>query len=172
MATMELPQRTRTITWMDPLIGAQAAPTMRGLDYLQAVARGDVPPPPILSLLGIEIGEVREGQVIFLVEPAEYHYNPIGTVHGGVTATLCDTAMAMTIYALLPAGVNCTTLELKVNFVRAVTEATGRVSCIGSVIHLGGRIATAEARVVDRDGSVYAHATTCNVQKSHPLASK
>ncbi|MBC8075392.1 MAG: PaaI family thioesterase, partial [Chloroflexales bacterium] len=92
--------------------------------------------------------------------PAEYHYNPIGSVHGGVAATLCDSAMACAIHTTLPAGVGYTTLELKVNFVRPITVQTGRVTCEGTLIHMGGRVATAEARLTDASGALYAHATT------------
>jgi uncharacterized protein (TIGR00369 family) len=154
------PERTRTVTWDDPLIGAQAAPTMGGLEYLQAMERGELPPPPIMRLLNIGFQSAEEGRVVFQVEPAEYHYNPIGMVHGGLAATLCDSSMGCAIQSTLPAGVGYTTLELKINFVRPLTAATGLVLCEGKVINVGGRVATAEARVTDRAGKLYAHATT------------
>jgi uncharacterized protein (TIGR00369 family) len=153
-------QRTRTVTWDDPLISARAAPAMDGLEYLRAMERGELPPPPIMRLLNMGFLEAEEGRVVFSVEPAEYHYNPIGMVHGGLAATLCDSAMGCAIHSTLPAGVGYTTLELKINFVRALTVATGPVRCEGKVINVGGRVATAEARVTDRAGKLYAHATT------------
>lgn len=152
--------RTRTITWEDPLLTARAARTLSGLDALRAMMRGELPPPPIAIILGLALVEVREGEVVFAVNPAEYHYNPIGVVHGGLAATLCDSALGCAIHSTLPAGTGYTTLELKVNFVRALTRDTGPVRCTGTVIHLGGRIATAEARVTDAAGTLYAHATT------------
>ena len=152
--------RTRTVTWEDPLIGAAAAPTMAGIDFLRAMAAGEVPPPPIAVLLGMDIAEVEEGRIVFTVEPSEYHYNPIGTVHGGVASTLLDSAMGCAVQSMLPAGTGYTTVELRVNFVRALTTATGLVRCEAEVIHVGGRIATAQARLVDRDGTLYCHATT------------
>lgn len=156
------PVRSRTLTWEDPLPGAALARTIPGIDFLQALAEGSTPPPPLVALLGIEIEAVAKGHVVFALEPAECHYNPMATVHGGVSATLCDSAMGCAIHSLLPAGVGYTTLELNVQYVRAITSASGRLYCSGDVIHLGGRTATAEARVTDEAGTLYAHAsTTC-----------
>lgn len=152
--------RTRTVTWDDPLVGARAARTMSGMEYLGALMRGELPPPPIATLLALAPVELEAGRVVFVVEPAEYHYNPIGVVHGGLAATLCDSAMGCAVHSTLPAGTGYTTLELKVNFVRALTKETGPVRCEGKVISVGGRIATAEARVTDAAGTLYAHATT------------
>ena len=153
-------ERTRTVTWGDPLISARAAPKMSGLEYLQAIGRGDLPAPPLMALLNIGFEQAEAGRVVFCVEPAEYHYNPIGMVHGGLASTLCDSAMGCAIHSSLPLGVGYTTLELKVNFVRPLTVETGLVRCEGKVINVGGRVATAEARVTDRAGKLYAHATT------------
>ncbi len=152
--------RARTVTWDDPLIGARTAPTMSGLAYLQAIMRGELPPPPIARLMDFTLAELEPGRAVFTVTPAEYHYNPIGVVHGGLAATLCDSAMGCAIQSTLPAGAGYTTLELKVNFVRALTTQTGLVRCEATVIHGGRQVATAEARVVDSAGKLYAHATT------------
>ncbi len=160
MNASSTPERTRTVSWDDPLIGARAAPTMGGLEYLQAIERGELPAPPIMRLLNIGFQEAELGRVVFSVEPGEYHYNPIGMVHGGLASTLCDSAMGCAIHSTLPAGVGYTTLELKINFVRPLTVATGLVLCEGKVINVGGRVATAEARVTDSAGKLYAHATT------------
>ena len=160
MSAITTPERTRTVAWDDPLVSAQAAPTMGGLEYLQAMQRGELPAPPMMLLLNIGFQKAEAGRVVFSVEPDEYHYNPIGMVHGGLAATLCDSAMGCAIHSTLPAGVGYTTLELKINFVRPLTVATGLVLCEGTVIHVGGRVATAEARVTDRAGKLYAHATT------------
>ena len=152
--------RTRTFTWEDPLAGATAGQAMAGLDFLRAMARGELPAPPIMATLGIAIDTIEEGRVAFTVEPAEYHYNPIGVVHGGLAATLCDSAMGCAVHSTLPAGVGYTTLELKVNYLRPLTLRTGRVRCEGTTIHVGGRVATAEARLFDAAGALYSHATT------------
>jgi uncharacterized protein (TIGR00369 family) len=160
MSDVQTTTRTRTIRWEDPLPGARAGREMSGIDYLRAIASGEYPPAPIAALLGMGIAEIEEGRVVFTVEPAEYHYNPIGVVHGGLAATLLDSAMGCAVHSLLPAGTGYTTLEMKVNLVRALTVETGEVRAEGKVIHLGGRIATAEGKVVDRSGKLYAHATT------------
>lgn len=152
--------RERTVRWEDPAVGASAARKMSGLEYLRAMERGELPAPPIAHLMGFEPVEVEEGRVVFAVEPAEYHYNPIGTVHGGLACTLADSAMGCAVHTTLPAGVGYTTLELKVNLLRQVTARTGRLLCEGKTIHVGGRIATAEAHLVDEQNKLHAHATT------------
>jgi uncharacterized protein (TIGR00369 family) len=167
MAETTSQQRQRTFTWSDPSIGAQVAWTMSGLDYLKAMERGDLPFPPMLALMNIHLEGAEEGSAVFSVEPAEYHYNPLGSVHGGLAATLCDSAMGCAVHSTLPAGSGYTTLEIKVNLVRPLTIATGPVTCKGKIIHVGKRTATAEARVTDRDGKLYAHATTtCLILRS------
>ena len=156
----EIGVRTRTVSWQDPLPGAEAARGMSGLEYLRAMGRGDLPGPPIAELMGFGFAEIEEGRVVFECVPAEYHYNPIGTVHGGLACALFDSAMGCAIHAALPAGVGYTTVELKVNFLRPISTRTGRVLCEGKTIHVGGRIATAEARLLDGSGKLYGHATT------------
>jgi len=153
-------ERTRTVTWQDPATLGKAAFSMAGAAFLRAVAERRLPPPPIASLMGFDIEEVGEGRVVFAVEPQEYHYNPIGMVHGGLAATLLDSAMGCAIHSLLPEGRAYTTLELKVNYIRALKRDTGRVRAIGKVIHLGGKVATAEGSVIDGAGKLYAHGTT------------
>jgi uncharacterized protein (TIGR00369 family) len=152
--------RSRTVTWSDPLLSAAAAGARSGLDFLQAIATGELPPPPIAELLGFRLAEVAPGRVVFTCEPGEHHYNPIGTVHGGLAATLCDSAMGCAVHSTLPAGTGYTTLEIKVNLVRALTAATGPVRCIGTVLHVGRRTAAAEARLVDAHDTLLAHGTT------------
>lgn len=159
--------RTRTITWEDPTATIQTGKTISGFAYLQAMQSGELPPPPFAVLLGISISEVSEGRVVFVVEPSEYHYNPLGTVHGGVMATLLDSALGCAVQSMLQAGTSYTTLELKVNYLRPVTERTGTIYAEGKIIHVGGRIATAEGRLTDAAGKLYAHATTtCIILRS------
>lgn len=160
MAQHESGDRSRTFTWDDPAPGLRAARTLSGLDYLRAMMRRELPAPPIALALDFQPTEVEEGRVVFAIEPQEFHYNPIGTVHGGLAATLCDSAMGCAIHSTLPAGTAYTTLELKVNYIRAMTTATGPVRCVGETIAVGGRVATAEARLTGADGTLYAHATT------------
>ena len=159
-------ERTRTFSWADPSITANAAMSMQGLEFLAAMASGALPLPPIMAALDIVGVEAAPGRVTFAFTPAEYHYNPIGTVHGGVISTIADTAMACAIHTTLPPATGYATLELKVNFVRPITIATGRITCVGTVIHSGARVATAEARLTDEASKLYAHATTtCMILK-------
>jgi len=153
--------RERTIAWDDPVAAAARGQGLSGLEYLHAIAAGEIPPPPIAVLLGFELEEVEEGRAVFAVTPQEFHYNPIGVVHGGLAATLLDSAMGCAVHSTLPAGVGYTTLEFKVNFARAITGDTGRVVCEGTLIHRGRTVATAEGRVIAEDtGKLLAHGTT------------
>ena len=134
-----------------------------GLAFLRRIASGELPPPPMATLLGFDIAELEEGRVTFSCTPAEQHYNPIGMVHGGLAMTLLDSAMGCAVHSTLPAGSAYTTLEVKTNFVRALNAGTGRVLATGEVLHRGSRVATAEGRIVAEDsGKLLAHAsTTC-----------
>jgi uncharacterized protein (TIGR00369 family) len=154
------PVRTLTVTWEDPKAAAALGATMSGIDYMRAVAEGRLPAPPIARLMGFDFEEIAEGRVVFGVTPGEQHYNPIGVAHGGLAATLLDSCMGCAVHTTMPLGRAYTTLEIKVNYVRALRAETGRVRAIGTVVHLGGRVATAEGRIVDAAGKLYAHATT------------
>jgi uncharacterized protein (TIGR00369 family) len=133
---------------------------LSGLELIQAMRDRKAPPPNIATLLGMEIVAAKEGEVAFTIEAKPEFSNPLGTVHGGIHATLLDSAMGCAVHTTLPAGVGYTTLELKVNYVRPITLDAGTLSCTGSVIHVGGRVATAEGRIVDSQGRLVAHATT------------
>lgn len=152
--------RTLTVEWSDPAALANAGRTMAGIDFLRAIRDGKLPPPPIAQLMGFRLTEVEPGHAVFEITPGEQHYNPIGVVHGGVAMTLLDSAMGVCVHTKLPAGIGYTTLEAKTNLVRAITGKTGRLRAIGKVIHFGKRIATAEGRLEDAEGKLYAHATT------------
>ena len=153
-------ERRRIITWEDPAASVQKGKSMSGIEYLRALSSGELPPPPIARLIGMEMVEVDEGRVVFAAEPAEYQYNPLGTVHGGIAATLLDSAMGCAVQSMLPAGTGYTTIELKTNYLRAMTSRTGIVYCEGKIIYVGGRMATAEGRLTDASGKLYAHGTT------------
>jgi uncharacterized protein (TIGR00369 family) len=131
----------------DPVEAAQRLAELDGLSALRAILAGEIPPPPIGVLLGFEPVEVEEGRVVFAVEPGPQHYNPIGSVHGGLAATLIDSATGCAVHSTLPAGVGYTTTDLQVRYVRGITRDTGRVLCEGTVVHRGRTMATAEARV-------------------------
>jgi uncharacterized protein (TIGR00369 family) len=155
--------RSRTITWENPLETFAAADGMSGLEYLRAIGEGRLPPAPIARLMGFEGLEAEEGRVVFTALPDEYHYNPIGVVHGGLALTLLDSATGCAVHSTLPSGAGYTTLEVKVNFARAITRDTGRILCEGTVVHPGRTVATAEGRVIaEETGKLLAHGTaTC-----------
>jgi uncharacterized protein (TIGR00369 family) len=154
--------RSRTFSWADPLETAAAARELPGLEAIRAIAAGELPPPPIASLLDFEIALVEPGHVVFAVEPAEWMYNPIGSVHGGVAATLLDSSLGCAIHTVLDAGTRYTTTDLHVRYVRAMTADTGRVLADSRVVHVGRKLATAEGRLyAEADPSkLFAHATT------------
>jgi len=152
--------RTLTVEWSDPAALANAGRTMAGIDFLRAIRDGRLPAPPIAQLMGFHLAEVEPGHAVFEVTPGEQHYNPIGVVHGGLAMTLLDSAMGVCIHTRLPPGTGYTTLEAKTNLVRAITSQTGKLRAIGKVVHLGSRVATAEGRLEDAAGKLYAHATT------------
>ena len=164
--------RTRTVTWEDPRPLAEAGRGVSGLEFLQRIVSGELSPPPFAALLNFDLVEVSEGRATFAVNPAEYHYNPIGVVHGGLAATLLDSAMGCAVHSMLPAGAGYTTLEIKVNFIRAMTAETGRVRCEAKIVHSGARTATAEGRIVDEAGKLYAHGTTTCLILRHEKAQK
>lgn len=153
-------ERSRLIHWADPMQTLAEGQTLSGLEYISRLADGRLPAPPIAALMGFSFTEVTAGRVVLSVAPAEYHYNPLGTVHGGLAATLCDSAMACAVHTMLPVGKAYTTLELHVNYIRPITQETGVLRCIGHVIHVGRRMATAEARLVDAQDKLYSHGTT------------
>ena len=157
--------RSRTITWQDPLETFGQAAGLSGLDYLLAMGEGRLPKPPIMELIGFEAVDASEGRVVFAVEPAEYHYNPIGIVHGALAMTLLDSAMGCAVQSTLPAGEAYSSLEVKINFARAITRDTGRVTCEGTVLNRGRTIALADGRVTqDSTGKLLAHgSTTCMI---------
>lgn len=153
-------ERTRTIAWADPHLTAHLARDRSGLEFLQAMIDGEIPPPPIMSTIGARLESVAEGRAVFITTPAEFHYNPIGSVHGGVYATLLDSAAACAVHTRLPAGVGYTSLDLSVRFIGAISVNTGPVMCTGTVIHMGRRTALAEAVLATRNGKLLATATS------------
>ncbi len=164
MTKNEASRRSRKIIWEDPMIGVNAMKNLSGIEYLRGMVSGEIPPPPILRLIGAHMIEVNAGQAIFEFQPDEYHYNPIGSVHGGVASTLLDSAMACALHSTLPIGSGYTMIELKVNFIRGISKDTGLMRCEGSVIHAGNRIATAKAELTDETGKLYCHASsTCMI---------
>jgi len=153
-------ERTLAVKWEDPRPLAEAGRSMAGIEFLRAIRDGRLPHPPICALLNYKLVEVELGYAVFEAMPGEQHYNPIGVVHGGLAMTLLDSAMGCAVQTQMPAGSGYTTLETKTNLVRAVTSETEKLRAIGRIVHLGKRVATAEARLEDQAGKLYAHSTT------------
>jgi uncharacterized protein (TIGR00369 family) len=153
-------KRSITIEWSDPRPLAQASLGMAGIDFLRGIRDRKLPAPPIAKLLGFDLVEVEPGHAVFEITPGERHYNPIGVVHGGLAMTLLDSCMGCAVQTHMPAGSGYTTLEAKTNLVRAITSETGKLRAIGRTLHVGKRMATAEGRLEDASGKLYAHATT------------
>ena len=159
--------RTLTVRWTDPAALAQSARTQSGIEFLRAVRDGRLPPAPIQELIGMKLVEIDEGRAVWELMPAEQHYNPIGVAHAGIAATMLDSAMACAVHSSLPAGTGYTTLEFKINLVRAVTLKTGPVRASARIVHAGKNTATAEGRLEDAAGALYAHAsTTCLILRA------
>jgi uncharacterized protein (TIGR00369 family) len=156
--------RSRTYTWADPVELAVAAGDRDGLQFMHDIAAGLLPAPPIMETLAVSAVEAERGRVVFSLDPAEWHYNPIGSVHGGVLATLLDSAAGCAVHSTLPAGVGYTSLDLLVKFLRPVSLQCGTLRCEGVVLSAGSRTALAEARLTDAAGRLLAHATsTCMI---------
>lgn len=152
-------ERTRTYSWSDPLAALELAAGLSGVELMQKMAAGELPQPAIAETLGFRLTAAESGRAVFEAEPAEFHYNPIGTVHAGLASTLLDSAMGCAFVTTLDAATAWTTLDLKVNFTRPITVETGRIRCIGTVVHPGRRVATTEGRLEDLRGALLAHAT-------------
>lgn len=142
------------------VVPVEQARTMDGMTLFKGLLEGRFPAPPISRALGFKVAEVERGRVVFDYTPVFDHYNPLGTVHGGVAATLLDSVMGCCIHTTLEAGKGYTTVEIKVNYVRAMTDKTGPVKAEGKVINVGSRIATSEGRLHDGSGRLLAHGTT------------
>jgi uncharacterized protein (TIGR00369 family) len=152
--------QSRSYSWDDPAITAAAVMTMDGRAFLEAIADGTLPAPPVARTLDFALASVGAGTAVFEFVPADFHYNPIGSVHGGVSATMCDSACGCAVHSLLPAGAYYTSQDLSVKFLRGITASTGRLRCEGTVVHLGSRTALAQASLTDSAGKLYAFATS------------
>ncbi|MEV7044555.1 PaaI family thioesterase [Amycolatopsis sp. NPDC051061] len=155
--------RVRTVTWADRLEFATAA-ELSGLEFLQAMARGEIPSAPMMDLIGMRLISAREGETVFRLLPGEFHYNPMWTVHGGVYATMLDSAAACAVHTTLPAGARFSTLDLSVRLLKAIRADTGEITATGRVVHESRNFALAEARLEDSTGKLLATATAgCSV---------
>jgi uncharacterized protein (TIGR00369 family) len=152
--------RTRTYQWEDPAILAEAAGRMAGIDFLRELQAGQLPGPPINYAIDFTLDEVEPGRAVFSLTPGEEHYNPIGSVHGGIFATLLDSAAGCAVQTTLPQGMAYTSLDLTVKFLRRITVETGTVRAVGTVVNKGRQTALAQAQLVDAKDRLLAHATS------------
>ena len=152
--------RTRTYTWDDPSVVSAQLGRGTGMEMLAAIGNGDLPRPPIMATLGMSRVEYQDGKIVVSLKPEEFHYNPLGTVHGGVLATLLDTAAGCAVHGTLPAGSGYTSLDLTTKFLRPVTVDSGELRCEGTVINRGRTTALAEAKLYDAHGRLVAYASS------------
>ena len=152
--------RSRTVTWYDPMATATAGAAMSGLELLTAISDGTLPPAPIAALFMMRVAAIENGRVVFECEPDESAYNPIGVVHGGLVCTLADTVAGCAVHSTLEAGVAYTSIDITVNYLRAVTSRSGVLRATGQVTKRGRRVSFASAEIVDGLGKVVATATS------------
>jgi uncharacterized protein (TIGR00369 family) len=157
---------SRTFHWEDIAKGIEAATAISGLAYLNAMHAGALPLSPLVKTLDFKVDHIEKGKVVFSFLPQEFHYNPLGSVHGGVISALLDSAMGCTLHSVLEAGSGYTTLELKTNFLKAITIKAGLLKATGKILHIGTRTALLEAEITNDAGKIYAHGTsTCMILK-------
>jgi uncharacterized protein (TIGR00369 family) len=158
----------RTYEWLEPVELAATAGPLSGEQYLEAWTGGELTP-PMAATLGFGLTDFGEGHVEIRCTPDEYHYNPYGTVHGGLAATLLDSATGCAIQSRLPAGTGYATLNLAVSYLRPITTGTGEIRCIGKVVSMGRTVAVSEADLLDGPGKTLARATaTCLLINANP----
>jgi uncharacterized protein (TIGR00369 family) len=153
-------ERSRTVTWWDPAVTATGGRERSGLDAMRAMRDGVLPPPPIGRLLGMDLVEVEEGRVVFTCQVDESLYNPLGAVHGGIVCTLLDSVAGCAVHTTLARGLGYTSIELKVNYLRAVLAGSGPLTAVGTVVKPGRRVAFAEGQVSDAAGRLVATASS------------
>ena len=141
-------------------VSAERRNEMSGLEFVQGLVDGTLPLNTIAQTLGYDVTEAVSGRVVVTAEPSDIHLNPAGTVHGGLAATLLDSAMGLAIQSTLEKGVSQTTLEFKISLLRPITPETGMIKAEGIVLSRGRRVGTAEGRLTDGEGRLLAHGTT------------
>jgi uncharacterized protein (TIGR00369 family) len=152
--------RTREVSWFDPMISANAATTLPGREFLQAIADGRLPRPPFADLVGARLHSVGDGEVVFRCTPDESTYNPGGIVHGGLLCMLLDSACGCSVQSVLPAGVAISSIEIKVSFLSALRAGGGELEVAGKALRVGRQVAFAEAYARNGDGKLVGQATS------------
>jgi uncharacterized protein (TIGR00369 family) len=154
------PRRSKTVTWHSPGPTTAKGLTMSGIDYLHAMVDGDLPQPPIAGLMEFSIAEVEPGRVVFTCAPDESAYNPIGAIHGGLICTLLDSVTGCAVHSTLPQNKGYTSIEIKVNYLKAVRLSSGLLTATGTLVKGGSRVGFAEGVVTDASGAVVATASS------------
>jgi uncharacterized protein (TIGR00369 family) len=156
--------RTRTYDWADPALLREAAMNLTGLEFISRMLDKDAKGAPISATIGMYGVAVREGEVTFGIEPQEFHNNPLGSMHGGIFATILDSACGCALHTTLAKGQGFTSLTLEIKFLRSAGKDTGPLLCTGKVVSRGRTVATTEAVLKDGRGRLYATATsTCMI---------
>lgn len=153
-------RRSKVVEWHDPAPTTARGLSMAGIDYLQAMIDGILPPPPISGLMEFDLAFAESGKVVFTCRPDESAYNPIGAVHGGLVCTLLDSVAGSALHSTLPQGKGYTSIEIKVNYLKAVRLSTGALTATGTVVKAGARVGFTEAVVTDASGEVVATASS------------
>ena len=154
------PQRSKTISWYEPGPSTAKGLAMPGVDYLRAMVAGELPPPPIAGLMEFDLIEAEVGRVVFTCRPDESAYNPIGAIHGGLVCTLLDSVAGCALHSALPQGKGYTSVEIKVNYLKAVRLTSGLLTATGTVVKSGARVGFTEGTVIDASGALVATATS------------
>jgi uncharacterized protein (TIGR00369 family) len=158
---MTTTMNSRTHSWTPPTVLPTHFAELNGLEFLQAMLDGKIPPPPIAGTLDFTLIEVEPGVAVFEGQTGEHQYNPLGSIHGGYLATLLDSALGCAVMTTLPPGQGYTTIQLNVNMIRPAFAHTGPLRCEATTLHVGRTVATAEAKITGlADGKLYAHGTT------------
>ncbi|MCX7522161.1 PaaI family thioesterase [Microbacterium sp. STN6] len=151
---------SRVVTWQDPFAGARLMPAMTGLEFVRGMIDGSTPAPAIADLARMRVVAADVGSTTFECDPHISHYNPIGTVHGGLIATILDSAVGCAVHTTLPKGQGYTSVDIRVSFLRPVRLETGTLTCTATVTKAGRRVAFAEATLTDAAGTLYATASS------------
>ena len=160
MAADEVSARSRSFTWEDPLPPLASSRELDGLSYIRAMIAGDYPPPPIASLMNFWLVSAELGEAVFECEPGEYHYNPLGMIHGGLACTLLDSVVGCAGHTTLPVGVGYTSIDLNVSYLRPILSTTGLLRATGKVVKGGQRVIFVSGELTDGAGTVLATATS------------
>jgi len=168
LPALRAPQlRTRTFHWLDPMDALERGVGLTGLEYLAAIARGEIAQPPLGEAMGFRLTEIESGRALFTAEVAEHHYNLIGSVHGGFAATLIDSASGCAVMSTLGVGDRWTTLNLQIDYLAGLDRDAGAIVCEGRLVRVGRRTAIADAELRDTQGRVYARgSSTCLIMRA------